>query len=264
MIHPMPESAVARARAFTREVVQPSVDAWEASAVYPRDAVRDSGLTGLFVAPEDGGLGLSFPQAVAVFEELGRGDAALAFSISMHNAVTTAIAGVGDDALRERWVEPLVSGKELGGFYLTEPHAGSDATAITTRATKTGDAWAVSGTKAWVTLGGVASALLVVAKTEEEPGHRDVALFVIDAADPGVHFTEPYRKAASDFLPSRTSSSTTPAPISSSRRARAWAQHSERSTWPVSTSPLSRTASMPRRSTLPSGTRASAPCSGSP
>ena len=64
-----------------------------------------SGLTGLFVAPADGGLGLSFPQAVGVFEELGRGDAALAFSISMHNAVTTAIAGVGDDALRERWVE---------------------------------------------------------------------------------------------------------------------------------------------------------------
>lgn len=201
MIRSMSEAAVERARAFTREVVQPSVDDWEASATFPRDAVRDSGLTGLFVAPADGGLGLSFPQAVDVFEELGRGDAALAFSISMHNAVTTAIAGVGDDALRERWVEPLVTGKELGGFYLTEPHAGSDATAITTRATKTGATWKVTGAKAWVTLGGVASALLVVAKTEEEPGHRDVALFVIDAADPGVCFGEPYRKAASDFLP---------------------------------------------------------------
>ena len=86
-------------------------------------------------------------------------------------------------------------------LYLTEPHASSDATAITTRGTKTGAAWVVSGTKAWVTLGGVASALLVVAKTEEEPGHRDIALFVIDAADPGVRFSEPYRKAASDFLP---------------------------------------------------------------
>ncbi|MEI7760830.1 MAG: acyl-CoA dehydrogenase family protein [Thermoleophilia bacterium] len=197
----MSRSAAERARTFTREIVQPSIEAWEASATYPRDAVRDSGLTGLFVAPADGGLGLSFPQAIDVFEELGRGDAALAFSISMHNAVTTAIAGVGGDALRERWVEPLVSGKELGGFYLTEPHAGSDATAITTRGTRSGDAWTVSGTKAWVTLGGVASALLVVAKTEEEPGHRDVALFVIDADQPGVHFGDPYRKAAADFLP---------------------------------------------------------------
>lgn len=201
MMHAMSRSAAERARTFTREIVQPSIEAWEASATYPRDAVRDSGLTGLFVAPADGGLGLSFPQAIDVFEELGRGDAALAFSISMHNAVTTAIAGVGGDALRERWVEPLVSGKELGGFYLTEPHAGSDATAITTRGTRSGDAWTVSGTKAWVTLGGVASALLVVAKTEEEPGHRDVALFVIDADQPGVHFGDPYRKAAADFLP---------------------------------------------------------------
>ena len=185
-IHPRGRAAVGRC--------------WEASATYPRDAVRDSGLTGLFVAPADGGLGLSFPEAVEVFEELGRGDAALAFSISMHNAVTTAIAGVGDDALRERWVEPLVSGKELGGFYLTEPHAGSDATAITTRGTTRRHL----GRQRHEGLGDAGwrgDALLVVAKTEEEPGHRDVALFVVAADHPGVRFGEPYRKAASDFLP---------------------------------------------------------------
>jgi hypothetical protein len=197
----VPESTAERARAFVREVVQPSVADWEASATYPRAAVRDSGLTGLFVAPEAGGLGLSFLEAAEVFEELGRGDAALAFSISMHNAVTTAVVGVGDEALRARWAGPLVAGEALGGFYLTEPHAGSDATAITTRGTKRGNAWTVTGTKAWVTLGGEADALLVVAKTEDEPGHRDVALFVVAADQPGVRFGEPYRKASADFLP---------------------------------------------------------------
>ena len=69
-----------------------------------------------------------------VFEELGRGDAALAFSLSMHNAVAAVVAGCDDDPLRARWAADLVAGRALGGFSLTEPHAGSDATAITTRA----------------------------------------------------------------------------------------------------------------------------------
>lgn len=201
MIPAVPESTAQRARAFVREVVQPSVADWEARAIYPREAVRSSGLTGLFAAPEAGGLGLSFLEAADVFEELGRGDAALAFSISMHNAVSSAVAGSGDDALRARWAEPLVAGEALGGFCLTEPHAGSDATAITTMATQRGEAWTLSGTKAWVSLGGEADAFLVVAKTQDEPGHRDVAMFVVAADQQGVRFGEPYRKASADFLP---------------------------------------------------------------
>jgi alkylation response protein AidB-like acyl-CoA dehydrogenase len=193
--------AVDRARAFTRDVVIPSVASWEAGGVYPRDAVAASGLTGLFVPQSREGLGLSFSEAANVFDELGRGDAALAFSISMHNAVATAVNAVGSDAVLARWGDALVRGEALGGFSLTEPNAGSDATAITTRATETGDGWTVSGRKAWVTLGGEADVFLVVAKTSDDPGHRDVAMFVVDAAAPGVTFTEPYQKASAAFLP---------------------------------------------------------------
>ena len=74
---------------------------------------------------------------MAVFEELGRGDAALAFSLSMHNAVAAAVAGHAE--LAERWARALAAGDALGGFSLTEPHAGSDATAITTRAEPDGE-----------------------------------------------------------------------------------------------------------------------------
>jgi len=195
------EAARERASSFVREVVQPSLDGWEATATYPRAAVRDSGLTALFVPKEQGGLGSTFLEAAEVFDELGRGDASLAFSMSMHNAVATAVAAVGNEEVQERWTQRLVSGEALGGFCLTEPHAGSDATAITTKATRDGDAWILNGRKAWVTLGGEADVFLVVAKTQDEPGHSDIGMFVLAADAPGVRFTEPYRKSSSDFLP---------------------------------------------------------------
>jgi len=197
----MVEPASKLAKRFVDEVVRPSVAEWERGTTYPREAVRDSGLTGLFAPADRGGLDLPFPEAVEVFEQLGRGDAALAFSISMHNAVASAVTRAGDDELRARWARPLVTGEALGGFCLTEPQAGSDATAITTLATRGEQGWTLRGRKAWVSLGGEADVFLVVAKTDPEPGHRDIAMFAVAAAHEGVRFSEPYRKAAADHLP---------------------------------------------------------------
>lgn len=196
------DHAVDLAASFVRKVVQPGVAAWEEAAAYPREAVKASGLTGMFAPADQDGLDLSFPEAARVFEELGRGDAALAFSMSMHNAVASAVTRAGDDELRARWSGPLVRGDALGGFCLTEPQAGSDATAITTKATRDDhDGWTVSGRKAWVSLGGEAEVFLVVAKTEDDPGHRDVAMLAVAADAHGVSFTEPYDKASAAFLP---------------------------------------------------------------
>lgn len=190
----------AAARAFVADVVRPNVDAWEAEGRYPRDAVRSSGLTGIFAPVEAGGLGLSYPDGMLVFEELGRGDASLAFSLSMHNAVTAILAAGGGD-LATRWAGRLIAGEALGGFCLTEPQAGSDATRITTAALETGDGWRVSGRKAWVSLAGEADVFLVVCKTSGEPGHRDMAVLAVEREDAGVTFPTIYRKAASSFLP---------------------------------------------------------------
>jgi alkylation response protein AidB-like acyl-CoA dehydrogenase len=189
----------ARAAAFAREQVIPAIDGWERDGRFPRDVVARSGLTGLFCPTDVGGAALSFPDGMAVFEELGRGDAALAFSLSMHNAVAAAVAGHPD--LAGRWARPLAAGEALGGFSLTEPHAGSDATAITTRAEPDGDGWRVTGRKAWVSLAGEADVFLVVCKTANEPGHRDVAIVAVERAAAGVSFPVVYRKACADFLP---------------------------------------------------------------
>lgn len=197
----MDERILEVAKRFVGEVVRPSVRDWERAGTYPRAEIRASGLTGLFAPVADGGLDLSFPQAAGVFEELGRGDAALAFSISMHNAVASAVTRAGDDELRSRWAESLVTGGALGGFCLTEPQAGSDAAAITTLGTLREGVWTLRGRKAWVTLGGEADLFLVVAKTSEEAGHASIAMFALDATAGGVSFDDPYAKASADFLP---------------------------------------------------------------
>lgn len=190
----------ARAAAFARERIIPAVDGWERDGRYPRDTVKSSGLTGLFCPESMGGAALSYPEGMHVFEELGRGDAALAFSLSMHNAVAAAIAGHPE--LGELWGTRLAAGDALGAFSLTEPQAGSDATAITTRAVaRDHGAWRLTGRKAWVSLAGEADLFLVVCKTAETPGHRDIAIAAVEGAGPGVSFPVIYRKACADFLP---------------------------------------------------------------
>jgi alkylation response protein AidB-like acyl-CoA dehydrogenase len=189
------------ARALVNEVVRPSVSQWERAGEYPREVVRTSGLAGIFSPTSQGGLELSYAEAGEVFEELGRGDAAFAFSLSMHNAVAATVARLGDDELRAAWAEPLVRGEALGGFSLTEPQAGSDAAAIRTKATRDDNRWRVSGHKAWVSLGGVADLFLLVCKTTDEPGHGDIAILAVPADDDAVRFSAPYRKATAEFLP---------------------------------------------------------------
>jgi alkylation response protein AidB-like acyl-CoA dehydrogenase len=189
----------ARAAAFAREQVIPAVDGWEQAGRYPRGVVALSGLTGLFCPADVGGAALSYSEGMAVFEELGRGDAALAFSLSMHNAVAAAVSGHPE--LAARWARALAAGEALGGFSLTEPHAGSDATAITTRAEPDGEGWRITGRKAWVSLAGEADLFLVVCKTSAEPGHGDIAIVAVERSSPGVSFPVVYRKACANFLP---------------------------------------------------------------
>jgi len=202
----MPSAATLRAaaRSHVREIVEPNVAAWERAAQFPRDATRHAardGLLGLFAPVEAGGQGLSFADGMAVFEELGRGDAAYAFALSMHNAVAAAIGRFGSDSVKARWATALTGGEALGGFSLTEPHAGSDAAAITTRIVRDGGGYRVTGRKAWVTLVGEADVFLVGCRTGEQRGASDMAMVVVDRRADGVRVTRRYETMTSAFLP---------------------------------------------------------------
>jgi alkylation response protein AidB-like acyl-CoA dehydrogenase len=199
-----PADLHAAARRHADEVVRPGVDAWDAAACFPRDAsskAAAAGLLGLFAPTAIGGQGLSYAEGMRVFEELGRGDAAYAFTLSMHNAVTAAIGAFAAPGVRRRWGRALTSGEALGGFSLTEPHAGSDAAAITTRLTPDFSGFRLNGAKAWVTLCGEADVFLVACRTGTERGTGDVAMVVLDASREGVETVRLYETMTSAFLP---------------------------------------------------------------
>jgi alkylation response protein AidB-like acyl-CoA dehydrogenase len=202
----MPNAAELRAaaRRHADEVVAPRVDRWEQEGSFPRDAAvaaAGDGLLGLFAPKAVGGQGLTFAEGMPVFEELGRGDAAYAFALSMHNAVAAAIGRFGSAGVKRRWGRKLTSGKALGGFSLTEPHAGSDAAAIKARLKPDGDGFKLSGTKAWVSLCGEADVFLVACRTGTRRGTKDVAMVVLDASRAGVETARLYDTMTSAFLP---------------------------------------------------------------
>jgi len=202
----MPTAAELRtaARRHADDVVAPHVAAWEAEGTFPREAAQAAaadGLLGLFAPKGVGGQGLTFAEGMGVFEELGRGDAAYAFALSMHNAVAAAIGRFGSAGVKRRHGRRLTSGKALGGFSLTEPHAGSDAAAIKARLKADGEGFRLSGTKAWVSLGGEADVFLVACRTGTRRGTKDVAMVVVDATRDGVELVRRYDTMTSAFLP---------------------------------------------------------------
>ena len=199
------DSVLQAARAHCEEVVKPGIDGWNKRAIWPRDAwdrAASLGLTSLFCPEEFGGQGLSPGDGIRVYEELGKGDGAYAFALSMHNICGYAVCGFATESFKRQWARELTSGRKIANFSLTEPQSGSDAATMHTRARINGDGtWTISGAKAWVTLAGEADLYLTVVKTSDEPGHQDMAMIAIPAGTSGLRFGPRYETASYRFLP---------------------------------------------------------------
>ncbi|NOC83446.1 acyl-CoA dehydrogenase family protein [Ruegeria sp. HKCCD6428] len=193
------------ARDHAEQVILPNVDAWNAAKKWPRDAsdkAGAAGLTGLYAPEEFGGQALPLAEGIQVYEQLGRGDGAYAFALSMHNICTFAGCGYGADAFKEKWARDLTSGRKLANFALTEPQSGSDATNMYSRAVVNDDGtWTISGAKAWVSLATEADIYFTVVKTSDAPGHKDMAMIAIPADAPGLSFGPLYDTPSYNFLP---------------------------------------------------------------
>ena len=186
---------IEKAAAFTRERVAPEAAGWERARRVPVETFRDAaalGLTGLMVPAGHGGSGCGMSAAALVFEEIAMGCMAFAFSLEVQNNFARSIASFGTAGQIAHHLSALLSGASIGAFLLTEPGAGSDAAAITTRATRDGDGWVIDGEKAWVTNGAVADLLFVFAQTDPAAGWRGIAAFVVDASADGVTRSEAY------------------------------------------------------------------------
>lgn len=186
-------------------VIQPNVDQWNKKGKWPIKASKQAGkegLTGLYCQEEFGGQGLSLGEGIQVYEQLGQADGAYAFALSMHNICTYAICGYGTDSFKTAWAKDLTQGKKLANFALTEPQSGSDPMTMYTTAKYDGKGnYIINGAKAWVSLSTVADVYLVVAKTSDKPGHKDMAMFAVPKDSEGLSFGALYQTPSYRFLP---------------------------------------------------------------
>ena len=183
------------AKTFAAEHITPYAADWELNRTVPVKTFREAaavGLTGVLVPKEFGGQGASYMAAAKVLEELAGACFAFSFSLWVHNNLLNAIARNGTPEQIARYVPPMLAGERIGAFCLTEPGAGSDAAAITTRAEESASGWRLSGEKAWVTNGAHADVFGVYAQTNPAQGWRGIASFLVSGDTPGLVREAPY------------------------------------------------------------------------
>lgn len=185
-------------RAFARERIAPIAAEGDRGAHFPWDTLRAMGELGLLgiVTPERyGGSGLGMLALAVLVEEISAADASHGTIMAVTNGLPQKLlVAHGTEVQRQRWLPSLASGEVIGAFCLSEPHCGSDALAMTTRARRVTGGWRLDGTKAWVTGGGEAQLYLVLAKTDPAAGARGVSAFLVPGDADGVLPGRPERK----------------------------------------------------------------------
>lgn len=165
-------------RDFVENEVRPKVQSIEYDGNFPHDLVKkmaELGLMGLIIPEEYGGAGADNIAYALSVEELSRVSASLAITMSVNSSVCCfPIFTFGNEDQKRKYLVPCAKGEILGGFALTEPNAGSDATAQQTTAVRKGEDYILNGTKNWVTNGQVAQILIVQAMTDPGAGSRGI------------------------------------------------------------------------------------------
>jgi hypothetical protein len=196
------------ARRFAREVIAPAAAENDRLRRFPADLVRGLGELGLLAVnvPSDHGGSEAGPVAHALaLEEIAAADCATAVTMGVTNMVAETIARFGTEEQKRRCLPRLASAEWLAGaFGLSEPQAGSDPAAMTTRAVRRGAGWVLDGAKQWITSGDVAGVIVVWAKTDPSAGARGVTAFLVEQGTPGLsvgHHEEKLGIRASSTVP---------------------------------------------------------------
>ncbi|MGC5171779.1 acyl-CoA dehydrogenase family protein [Microbacterium sp. DT81.1] len=190
---------------FAAAALAPNAARWDAEKHFPVDTLREAGeigLGGIYVGEDVGGSGLSRLDAVAIFEELAKGDVTIAAYISIHNMVAWMIDAHGTTEQRRQWLPRLVTMQDLGSYCLTEPGAGSDAAALTTSAVRDGDDYVLNGTKQFISGAGTSAVYVVMARTGE-PGAKGISAIVVPGDAPGLGFGPNEKKMGWNAQPTR-------------------------------------------------------------
>ena len=185
-------------RAFAQERLAPFAAEWDKNHTFPAEALKELGelgALGMVVPDEWDGAGMDYMSLVLTLEEIAAGDGATSTIVSVQNSLACGITlKYGSDAQKEEWLKPLARGEKLGCFCLTEPHTGSDASAITTRADRDGDDFIINGVKHYITTGSHAEMAIVFAVTDKAAGKKGISCFLVPTATPGYQVARIERK----------------------------------------------------------------------
>jgi alkylation response protein AidB-like acyl-CoA dehydrogenase len=176
-------------RSFSQERLAPNAARWDKEHHFPKDELKELAALGAFgvAVPEHlGGAGLDYVSLALVLEEIAAGDGGTSTIISVNNCPVCSIAMMyANDAQKEQWLRPLAQGDMLGAFALTEPHTGSDASALRTTAVRDGGEYVINGTKQFITSGKYGDVAIVMAVTDKAAGKRGISAFWVPTSTPG-------------------------------------------------------------------------------
>jgi alkylation response protein AidB-like acyl-CoA dehydrogenase len=176
-------------RDFAQRELWPRAADWDRRHHFPKDVhqgLAALGAYGICVPEQWGGAEMDYLTLAVVLEEIAAGDGGTSTVISVTNCPVNAILlRYGSDAQKKRWLTPLAQGQMLGAFCLTEPHVGSDASALRTTAVRQGDAYVINGVKQFITSGKNAQLAIVIAVTDKGAGKKGMSAFIVPTDTPG-------------------------------------------------------------------------------
>lgn len=193
------------ARDISDKVLDPIVDRHEKDETYPEGLFATLGEAGLLSLPypeEWGGGGQPYEVYLQVLEEIAARWASVAVAVSVHSLSCHPLMSFGTDEQRQRWLPDMLGGSTIGAYSLSEPQAGSDAAALSCKATPADDGYRINGAKAWITHGGIADFYNLFARTGE--GSQGISCFLVPRDLAGLTFGKPEEKMGLHAVPTTT------------------------------------------------------------
>ncbi|HEX5541142.1 MAG TPA: acyl-CoA dehydrogenase family protein [Micromonospora sp.] len=184
-------------RAVCDAKVAPNAAEADETGEFPKasyEALRAADFHAPHVPAEYGGAGADALATAIVIEEVARACASSSLIPAVNKLGTMPLLLAGSAELRQRYLPPVARGEAIFSYCLSEPEAGSDAAAMTTRAVRDGDHYVLNGVKRWITNAGVSEFYTVFAVTDPDARSRGISAFVVEKSDPGVSFGAPEKK----------------------------------------------------------------------
>jgi alkylation response protein AidB-like acyl-CoA dehydrogenase len=181
------------AAAFAAKRLAPYALEWDAAKHFPTDVLREAaklGMAAIYCREDVGGSGLRRLDGVRIFEQLATADPTTAAFLSIHNMCAWMIDSFGTAEQREEWIPRVAPMDVIASYCLTEPDAGSDAGALSTRAVRQGSDYVLDGVKQFISGAGASDVYVVMARTggAEKPGARGISAFIVEKGTPGLSF----------------------------------------------------------------------------